>query len=312
MTYPFVVDSEGYPGIAPGSSPWNDWSSRRVWIGLAGAMYQLPPAGVDGYTSTRARGRIAHGVYDGLTAVTEWAHAARSYTFSWLRLTPAQRAFVEALDSGRLVPSPWCFLPLDETNRLTEAQSYGDAGAWHSTGATPPAAAPSVTSPIPGTAPLLWTPAAAGDRLTLDLTALPATACPAVPAEPVIAAFYAWTASSTASVRTSIVARADDGTALATVDGDDITVGTTPQVVYAPCDPGALTDGWLAPELRSNDGHTVYVAAPQLTLTDEYQDWLPGTGAPRVVPITELDWTVDANLNAAGSWTLAEAVAGAL
>lgn len=327
MTYPYVDDPVPFLGQAPdGDAPWNDWSDFEFWIGDPegpDGMFQLPPVAVDGYQRPKNKGRVAHTLAYGAQSVTEFpamngaGKGTETFTFTWDRLAPRDRALVDSLDDGDF-GWPLCFLPPDDTNRLTAAQSMCTGAGWSPTSGT---VAPysAVRAPVRPSRVMQWSGQNAGARLVAgDVVAgsgrpTAGLAAPNVPALPFAFCCYVRAVAGTTAAHMRATGMNADGTGAVQVNEASTTVGTNWRRLWVLADPGAYgVLPWIVPSIVSEDGAALLIACAQASYTDDLPDWLKGKGVPRVVPTVELQPTVDANLNHALSMTLGEARTGRL
>ena len=326
MTTPFVEAPQAYPGLQPSGvrqSPETVFS-KRLWIGRAElGLCELPsPRYSTAPNVSQSRGESAHALIGGGTATHLLPNKARTWTFAWPRLTRAQFDLLDALqsrDADLFGNGPWAMLNPEGRNRLTRAQSKClDASQWITASGT--VATDATKGYIRGSGSLLWTPAASGKVLGAagslsgglilpDVSRAPVH----VSAEPFTVSFWCQAPSGSVSVSARVVGKAATGSAITTITGSAVTVGTGWQMVSVVAAPGAFdpTCLYLIPELGSNDGLPVRFSNPSATYTAETVDWGPGGGVPRVVLTTGVPREIAVTLESDGvALTFAEHIIG--
>lgn len=325
---PFYDGTVPFAGEQPTDlAPWNDWSSRRFWIGKGAAMYEFPnPNVAAGYSATDDQGRAVDKLYGGGSAVTVFDGLARTWQYGWERLAPREWQLLAALNRARppFGAGPYIYLPIEDTNRLTCAQSLcgaleGTVDGWAATGGT--VATNTAAPAILGGGTMRWAPSGAGVFLAAGAVSsgVPVPdldyALPYIPAEPLTFSVWVWTLTSAAQVAAVLRGCDDVGNIpLGVTDQPSATLTTTstPQLLSVSIDPGALGSAkWALPLVKSVDGSAFRMSNPQVSLTTAPVGWEQGTGAPRVNPTAELAPTLDANLNRAATLALGEAFPGA-
>jgi hypothetical protein len=318
VTTPFALN----PVTFKGADPFAVWTGgARWWIGNPGNMVQLPAPDPDTYTAPGTRGEVEHGLAGGGSTVTFFDSVTRRWSLAWPYLTRRDWQVLNAVHRQLIGTAPYVFVPAEDYNRLTLAQSMcgalnGSVEGWKVTaGGTLAYDSATVPAVTPGGV-LAWTGFASGDRLfAADLVGIVVTptvlaAAPYLPAE--FAAWWCWASVSTGTLAVTmrVSSMAANGTGVTSVDQAAM-LTTTPQLVSVVAGPGELASGaYLVPQLVAGaaaSGKTLRVSAPMLAFESAPRSWDVGVGVPRVVPVTGLGRAVGVNRASSASLTLAEA-----
>lgn len=302
MTTPFFLGDVDFDGVDPDDP--QPWTPRGpIYLGRPDQqMIELPSP--NSYTPTVSQGEVENGLAGGLSSVQIMADGlVRRYTLGWNLLMGRDQAVIDAFYRRRIFGTrenskgPWAFVPPEDVNRLTLAQSLcgadsGTVDGWvvSSGGGTivyQPSVAPAI---VPG-GTMLWTPAASSETVracwdpTHPGTPDPLRSMPYLPAESCGFLWWAFTPSGTAQVQARVSGRLADGTLVgSTATGSTVTANaTTPQPVYVLLDPNDLVGSqFMLPTLFSSDGNPVYASNPIAWYGEDIPDWALGCGVPRV------------------------------
>lgn len=302
MTTPFYLGDVDFDGADPGEQqPWTP--NTKFYLGRPDQqMIELPSP--NSYTPNLSQGEVENALGGGLSSVQRLSDGLlRRYTLGWNLLAGRDRAVIDAFyrrcifGSRENSKGPWAFVPPEDVNRLTAAQSMcandaGEVDGWVISGSGTIAYQPSVAAAIVPGGTMLWTPAAPSEtlRATWDPahpgTPDPLRSMPYLPGEACGFLYWAFTPSGTAQVQARVSGRLGDGTLVgSTATGATVTANTsTPQPVYVLLDPNDLAGSqFMLPTMFSSDGHPVYVSNPIAWYGEDIPDWAIGAGVPRVV-----------------------------
>jgi hypothetical protein len=324
---PFYLDTVPFAGVDPGEPQFWPTVPGEFWLGKPGNMIQLPSPMADGYEAPPSGGEIEHGLAGGASAATRFASDMRRWTLPYQRLTGRDYQVIAGFRK-RLIcgPGPWCYLPPEDTNRLTYAQSVcgalnGVAEGWTPGSGQTVAYDSTVAAAIAPCGVLRWS--GAGNNSVLVAGGFSGSnpdadvlhSCPYVPSRPWSGSAFVAKASGTASARAQLAGIAADGvTVVASVDGPLVTLTTSPQRLSVSVTPGALGASAyvvLVVKCGTAAAPDLLVSCPSLSDTDLPNEWALGGGAPRVVwpvaPGRVVGWHMASDVTV----TLAECITGA-
>jgi hypothetical protein len=325
MTYPFTPAAQPFAGQLPTDAPTWRTGNQRFWLGRPdGLMIQLPSPNPEGYSAPGSLGEVEHGLTGGASALTIFDDEIRRWTLTWPRLAGRDWQVVRGFYRRVFGDDPWAFVPPEDVNRLTIAQSMcgalrGSVEGWAATSGTVTYDA-AVTAAIYPSGVLRWAGMAQNARLSAGtfvagvLRADLNRSAPYLPAEYVSGSLYVATASGTPSACVRLVGYATDGTATGVVAaGPSVGLSATPQQLFVTAAPGALAAAdyvCLEVQAISAASPNLLISAPQLSYTDSVLAWEMGGGVPRVNLVAPLGRAPDPHMNSAASMTLAETQLG--
>lgn len=326
MTIPYWLDALATPGVDPGA-PEQLWSGVSFWLGKPEQMMvELPSPNT--YTPSSSTGEVEAGRYNGSSS-TRNASELRRYTIGWNRLSGRDSALISGFYRRLVVGNgPWVYVPPEDVNRLTLAQSMcgsvnGVVEGWLVNGGTLAYDATTAAAVFPGGV-MKWAPAAAGKILSTGATSgtfgVPDVdhAMPYLPDEPV--GFWVWASASSAgpTLQASVTGCLADGTSPVNVAGSVVTLTTTPQPVAVGASAGAFgSSQYLLSKLTVGGtvgSRTISLSNPMAVYDDapDLTSWSHGRGVPRVVwPVAPGDQQIDFTGVRPWTMTLAETIPGA-
>jgi hypothetical protein len=292
---PFTPNSVAYPGLRPPRDHSYTAAARRFWLGRAGAMNQLPSPAL-GYDVAISQGETVHKLGNGRTAVRFLPDESREWSLKFPKLYGGDLEVVHGFYRRLFGLGPWCFLPPDEVNRLTLAQSLtgnlNDVAEGWTVDAGTITYDPSITAAILPAGVLRWSPPGAAGNLArighdttlgVDLT----KAVPYIAAEPYTASVYAAKASGTLSARIRLLAIAADGITVSGYGvGPTVALTTSLSLLTATVNAGALGNAaYIVPAVENLTASApdMLLSAVQLQLGSTATNWAAGRGTPRVV-----------------------------
>lgn len=324
MTTPFTPTAVTYPGQDPGVElAWRS-ETMRFWLGRPDQMMiELPTADPGDYEAAASLGEVEHGLLGGTSGLTIFDSATRRWTISWPRLVGRDWQVVNGFYRRLFGNDPWAFLPPEDLNRLTLAQSmcgglHDVAEGWAATVGTLTYAS-AVTAPVYPCGVLQWAGAGLNSQMVAGLVTGGVAAVdvdrsmPYVAAESVTGFAYVAKASGTVSARVQLLGLSAAGALVATINGTTTALTTTLTQLSVTAAPGALGASayvLLVVQSLTAAAPNILVSCASLSKLAGVPEWAAGGGAPRVNLVQPVGRRLDTFMNNAATMTLAEVITG--